>query len=806
MHDVRLALRHLFRRPAFAVIAILTLALGIGANAAVFTVSNAVLFSPLPYERPDEVVILNEQRPQFPAMSVTRDNYEDWCARATSFSAIAAFRTTSMTLTGVGDPEQVPVKMIAATLLPLLGTTIERGRNFTAAEDRPGGERVALLSAAFAARRFGGDDPVGRTVQLDNRAYTVVGVLPHRFELFQPADIFVPFGPWAASLPNDPGWHPGIFPIARLRAGVTLEQARLEMDGISKQLEVEKAEANRDVRALVTPAQELQVANVRPALILLTGTVVLVLLIACANVANLLLARAVDRQKELAVRVALGAGRRRIVRQLIVESLVLAVIGGSAGLIVAAWAVSLLSTTALKGLPRAQGIALNWEVIGFAMALSIVTGLIFGVVPALHASQLPLRESLNEEGRGSSQSARHTRLRSALVVMEVGLALVLLVSAGLLLRSFSALTTVSPGFATDHLLVIDLPLSPITYRDEAVRTAAVDRLVARLQQLPGVRRAAVTTMLPMAGTGPSVHFNRAAYPPKGPEDYVLAGYRAVTPGYLETLGVPLQRGRLIKDSDRDGAPPVVVINEAMAHQYFPDRDALGERIQFGTEPDPADPTIEIVGIVGDMKQSFAAGPQAEMFVPYAQAPVPVLAPMYLSTALVVRTEGEPLDITPAVRAALHEADPGQPLVNVRTMEAAMAGTVAQPRMQMTLVMVFASLAVALAAIGVYGVMAYTVSQRTVEIGVRMAIGASPNQVVSMVVWQGAQLAFFGVVLGLIAAALATGAMQTLLFEIKGLDPLTFVAASLLLGVAALLASYIPARRAARISPMVAMGR
>jgi putative ABC transport system permease protein len=806
MNDLRLALRHLFRRPAFAAIAITTLALGIGANAAVFTVSNAILLSPLPYERPDQVVVLNEQRPQFPSLSVTRYNYDDWRARAKSFAAMAAFRPTSMALSGVRDPEQLPVKMITATMLPLLGMGIERGRNFTEAEDRPGGENVALLSATFAHRRFGGQDPVGHAIQLDNRPYTVVGIMPPQFELFQPADIYVPFGPWAATLPDDAGWHPGIFPVARLRDGLTIEQARVEMDAISKQLEIEKPDANRDVRALVTPAREQLVGNVRPALVMLTGTVLLVLLIACANVANLLLARAVDRQKELAVRVALGAGRLRIIRQLIVESLILAVIGGGAGLILAAWAVSLLSNTALTGLPRAHAISLNWYVIGFAMALSVVTGLIFGVVPALHAAGLPIREALNEEGRGGSQSVRHVHMRSMLVVAEVGLALVLLVSAGLLLRSYSTLTTVAPGFAADHLLVVNLPLSPIAYRDDTARVAAVERIVTRVKALPGVRSAALTTMLPMAGAGASVHFNRAAFPPKGPDDYVLAGYRAVTPGYLETLGVPLKRGRLITDSDRDGAPPVVVVNEAMARQYFPDRDAVGQRIQFGTVPSPEDPTVEIIGIVGDMKQSFDAGSNAEMFVPYAQHPEPVLVPMYRNTALVVRTAGEPLELAPAVRAAISDIDPAQPLVNVRTMESAMAGTVVQPRMQMTLLMVFASLAVALAAVGVYGVMAYTVSQRTAEIGVRMAIGASPNQVVAMVVWQGAQLAFFGVALGLIAAALGAGAMQSLLFEIKGLDSVTFVAASLLLSVAALLASYIPARRAARISPVVAMGR
>lgn len=316
----------------------------------------------------------------------------------------------------------------------------------------------------------------------------------------------------------------------------------------------------------------------------------------------------------------------------------------------------------------------------------------------------------------------------------------------------------------------------------------------------------MTTTLPMAGAGSTIHFNRAAYPPKGPDDYVMAGYRAVTPEYLSTLGVPLRRGRMLSERDRDGGPRVVVINESMAEQYFPDRDPLGQRLQLGTEPDPDFPTLEVVGIVGDLKQSFEAGSQSEMFVPYGQYPDAILASMYLNTALVVRTTDNPADLTSAVRAAILEIDAGQPLVNVRTMEGAMAGTVSQPRFQMTLLMIFASLAVALAAVGVYGVMAYTVSQRTPEIGVRMAVGASPNQVVALVVWQGAQLALMGVVLGLIAAALAAGAMQTLLFDVKGLDPLTFAVAPIVLGLAALLASYIPARRAAHISPLVALGK
>src|SRR5215203_3007153 len=427
MHDVRLALRNLFRRPSFSIIAILTLALGIGANAAVFTVSHAVLLAPLPYDRPDSIVILNERTPQFPTVSVTRYNYDDWRTRAKSFAGVAAFRPTSLTVTGTGDPERVPTKMITATLLPLLGVNVQHGRNFSQAEDRPAAEPVVIVSAPYAGRKFPGQDAVGQVLQLDNRPHTVVGIMPAEFELFQPADVYVPFGPWAATLPEDRGWHPGIFPIARLKDGVTIDQARVEMDAIAQQLEAEFPDSNKDVRVLVTRAQDQLVQNVRPALRLLTGAVVLVLLIACANVANLLLARAVDRQKEIAVRLALGAGRLRIVRQLVVESVVLATVGGVAGLLLAMWGVSFLTSPPITGLPRAQNIAVDWRVLLFALSLSVVTGIVFGLVPAVHATRLRIRESLNEAGRGGAGSSRHSALRSVLAVAELGLALVLLV-------------------------------------------------------------------------------------------------------------------------------------------------------------------------------------------------------------------------------------------------------------------------------------------------------------------------------------------------------------------------------------------
>ncbi|MBA3638252.1 MAG: ABC transporter permease, partial [Acidobacteria bacterium] len=707
MLDLRLAFRNLVRRPAFSVVAILTLALGIGANAAVFTVSNAVLLSPLPYERPQDVVILNEQTPQFPIASVTRFNYDDWRARAKSFAGMGAFRPTNMTVTGTGDPERVPVKMITASLLPLLGVQVSRGRAFVEADDKPGAEAVTILGAGMAGRVFHGQDPVGQVLTLDNRPHTIVGVMSATFELFQPADVYVPFGPWAATLPDDRGWHPGILPIARLKDGVTLEQARTEMNGIAQQLENEYPESNKNVRVLVTRTQDQLVQNIRPALLLLTGAVALELLIACANVANLLLARAVDRQKEIALRIALGASRARVIRQLVVESVVLASVGGAAGLIVASWAVALLTSASVGGVPRMQNIAVDWPVVLFAMGISVLTGILFGLVPAVQVTQQPIRDALNEESRGGSGSVRQRKIRSVLVVVEVGLALVLLIGAGLLLRSFSSLVRVSPGFDPSNLLVVNLPLSPQKYRDNGVRAGTVDRIIDKVRAMPGVQSAAMTTSLPMAGAGATIHFNRAAYPPKGPDDYVMAGYRAVTADYLATLGVKVLQGRLLSAWDRQGGALVAVINESMARQYFPDRHPVGERFQLGTEPEPDFPTMEIVGVVADLKQSFDAGAKAEFFVPYAQHPDPILVNMYLNTALVVRTSGNPAELTSTVRSILKEINPTQPLVNIRTMETALASTVAQPRFQMTLLLAFAGLALALAAIGVYGVMAYT---------------------------------------------------------------------------------------------------
>ncbi|HEX5215947.1 MAG TPA: ABC transporter permease [Vicinamibacterales bacterium] len=804
---MRLAFRQLLNRPGFTAVAVLTLALGIGANTAVFTVIHTVLLNPLPYDDPSRVVTLFERTTNSPTVSVTKYNYADWRARSQSFSAMGAVRLASMTVTGGQEPERVPVKMLSASLLPLLGVSPAAGRGFSEDDDKPGAPGVVLLSDAYRERRFGNDDPIGRTITLDNGAYSVVGVLPPRFELFAAADLYVPIGPWIATQPNDRGWHAGIIPIARLKPGVSIEAARAEMDVIARQLETEHPASNRNARVVVTKIDDQIVQNVRPALLMLLGAVAFVLLIACANIANLLLARAVGRQKEIAVRTALGASRARLMLQLITESVVLASLGGAAGLLLGWWGISFLSGSVVTGLPRSQALGMAWPVALFTIGLAFVTGVVFGLVPALQATRFDIRDTLSQDGRGSGASGPgHQRLRSALVIAEIALALVLLVGAGLLLRSFATLTRTATGFDPVKMLVIDLPLSPFTYRADAIRTAAVERVVDNVRALPGVRGAAATTMLPMAGSGPRIHFNRAYLPPRGPDDYVMAGFRAVSADYLATMGVPLRRGRFLTAADRQGAAPVVVINESMAKDFFPDRDPLGERIQLGTEPSPGDPQMEIVGVVGDVMQAFDAGSKAEMYVPYAQYPDPILAGLYRSTFLVVRTAGAPEDITASVRSTIHDIDPNQPLVNVRTMERAISNTVAQPRLQTTLLTIFASVAAVLAVIGVYGVMSYSVSQRTQEIGVRLALGASPRGVVRMVVWQGTRVALVGIAIGVAGSLAITKIIERLLFKVPGWDARTFVLAALGLGLAAVIACYVPARRAARIAPVTALGR
>jgi putative ABC transport system permease protein len=553
MNDLRYAIRVLFARPGFSAIAILTLALGIGANTAIFTVVNAVLLRPLPFDDPGRLVLLLERTSQLPTVTTSWPNYVEWRDQSRSFESIAAMRPLTMTLTGDGEPDRIAAKMVTASWLTTIRVSPAIGRAFRAEDDQPGAPGVVLLGDALWRRRFGGaTDAIGRAITLDNQPYTIVGVMPPRFQLLQPADALLPIGPWAGTLPmEDRTWHPGILPIARLKSGTDLSSAHAELDVISARLARQFPEGNHGVTAEPKPLQEYAVQNVRQSLLVLVAAVGFVLLIACANVANLLLARAVGRQKEMAIRTAIGASRSQIATQLLVESVVLALCGGSLGLLLALWAVPLLDALTGGSAPGAAAIGLDPAALGFTIAVSIGTGFIFGLVPALHTARVDVSAAINESGRGGAAGAGHHRLRAILVVAEMALATMLLVGAGLLTRSLLRLQSISPGFNASGVLVADAPLSPVKYATGAQRNAFVDRLRDRVRSLPGVAFGEVATAPPFSGTGSSIHFNIAGRPPKGPEDYIITGYRAISDGYFSALGVPLTAGRLFTNRDRE---------------------------------------------------------------------------------------------------------------------------------------------------------------------------------------------------------------------------------------------------------------
>ena len=800
--DLRFALRMLLRSPGVSAAAIVTLALGIGANTAIFTVVDGVLLRPLPYPDSARLLTINGSYPSMGRMRAALSylEYRDVLAQATTLAGVAAYEHADVNLSGTGGaPERVTLGFASATLFPTVGVQPFLGRGFSAAEERAGDDQAVVLSYATWHERFGGDPRVvGRTMLLDNVPYRVVGVLPRGFAFSGPCDVWIPL---STSLPAtaDRGSH-WLRVIARMRPGVARAQVDAELSAIAARLRERDPGIYGDRWQLVEqPLIDRLVGDARPALLVLLGAVAFVLLIACANVANLMLARATARRREMAVRSALGASPGRLMRQLLTESLLLSLVGAALGVLLALWGVDALLALAPDALPRASEVALDGRVLAFSLALALATGLAFGLVPALAASR-PNLDGLRDGARGAS--AARGRLKRALVVGELALSLTLLVGAGLMVRSFLELRAVDPGIAPEHVLTLRVglptPKGEPTADDRARWVAWFARATARLRQLPGARAAAATDILPFDGNDSRYTFDIEGEPPRRVADLPHEEVREVTPGYFEALGIPLVRGRVPGDGDDAAAPRIVVVNQALARRYWPHgEDPVGRRIKLHGEGRSGWSTI--VGVVGDVRGFGLDQPaRPELFVPYAQLTDSA------GMAIVVRSDGDAAALAPSVRAALAEVDATQPIFDVQPMSALIASSLAQRRFALVLMLVFAGVALLLAAVGVYGVMSYSVAQRTQELGIRVALGASTANVLGLVVGDGLRLIAAGLVAGLGGALALTRLIASLLFSVSPTDPATFAVLALLLAAVALVAIVIPARRALRVDPMQAL--
>ena len=801
LHDLRYALRMLLKNPGFTIVAVIALALGIGANTAIFSVVNTVLLRPLPYKDPERLVMVWEDASKhgYPRDTPAAANFVDWRDQNQVFEGMAAVADESFNLTGAGDPERLEGRRVSANIFPLLGVEPEIGRVFTAAEDQPGSQRVVLLSYGLWQRRFGGDSSiVGKPLTLNGESHTVVGVLPARFQFPTSDDqawVPIAFTPEQAASRN----RHYLQVVGRLKPGVTLGQAQTEMSTIASRLEQQYPQSNADLGATVTSLHEHLVGDIRPALLILLGAVGLVLLIACANVANLLLARAAVRQKEIAVRIALGARRLRLVRQFLTESVLLSTLGGIVGMAIAFIGLVLLRTFIPENISQAREISIDLKVLGFTLFVSVLTGVIFGLAPAIQAVRFNQSETLKEGGRDAATGGSGKRLRSVLVMAEVAISLVLLIGAGLLINSFLRLRNVDPGFRADNLLTMKIVLPEPKYEEFERRQAFYTDLVQRVGSIAGVRSAAVTTNLPLYRQGNSitVRIEGRPEPPPGQEQVVVT--RIISPGYFETMTIPLLSGRNLNDQDiATSRNASAVISETMARRFWPNEDPIGKRFAAGRVTSDED-WINVVGVVKDVRQfELTADPRPQMYLSYRQAG------FFAPRDLVVKTDVEPTSMAAIVRKAVWEIDKDQPVSDIRTMEEILADSIARQRFSMLLLAIFAGVALILAAVGIYGVMSYSVAQRTHEIGIRMALGAQTGAVLKLAVGYGMKLVLIGILVGLIAAFALTRLMSTLLFGVTATDPTTFTLISLLLVGVAALASYIPARRATKVDPMIAL--
>ncbi len=800
--DLRYGVRMLMKQPGFTLIAVVTLALGIGANTAIFSVVNAVLLDALPYREADRLVMVWERSQRRVQNVINLGNFFDWQTQTKSFEDMAAFADFRTSLTGDGEPLEVPAQICTDNLFKVLGVQPVLGRAFTPDDSRPGQDNVVVLSYGLWQRRFGGDPTViGRKIMLNNAENIVIGVLPPDFKWHivgnsltnRAAELWAP---WAIT--EQMKRRSGRFAsaVARLKPGVSLTAARAEMDALQLRLIEQHKEFNTGWGITLTPLREQFAGELRPALRVLAGAVGFVLLIACANVASLLLARAATRQREIAVRTALGAGRFRIVRQLLTESLLLAGLGGAVGWLLAWWGVKTLVGLSPPELGVLQGIRLSAPVLGFTFLVATLTGILFGLVPALEASNIKLSETLKEAGRSLGGNARSRRLRGALVVAEVALALVLLVGAGLLIRSFLRLQAADTGFNPENVLTLRVALPGRRYDTDPKRINFFTAAVARMRALPGVESAGAINFMPFAGPGAGTSFEIAGRPPSLPGQRMVTGVCVADQHFFQAMQIQLRRGRMFTEQEVREMRHVVIVNEALVRKYFPNEDALGRRLTIAMKNENV-PT-EIIGIVADAKHAQLDREAEPMsYWPIAELP-------YNTMTFVLRTRGESLNVAAAARHVIGQLDPQQPVADVRTLESLLGTSVARQRFNTVLLGVFAAVALLLAGVGIYGVMSYNVTQRTHEFGIRSALGATAANISRLVLWQGMRLALAGVVLGVIAALGLTRLLRALVFGVGITDPLTFSAVAALLAAVALVACWIPARRATKVDPMAAL--
>ena len=800
LQDLRYATRTLVKKPGFVLVAVVTLALGIGGSTAIFTVVNSALLRGLPYRSSNELYHLWERTPQkeFNRREFSYPDYQDYQQNSV-FTGLAGYTGGGAILSGSGEPESVPAARASANFFSVLGVDPIVGRTFQDGEDKPGGPKVTVLTYGLWQRKFGGDpNAVGKQLTINGESYTVIGVLPQTFQFaLRPADLWLPYQPTPNQLSRR--FMHGTNLIGRLKPGVSANQAQSELSVIASRIEQQFKDSHAGTVATLVPLQEEVVGNVRPILFVLLAAVGFVLLIACANVASLLLTRSLARQKEVAVRSALGASRWRVIRQLLTESLLLSIVGGAAGLLIAYWGtpalVAVLPQSQLNAMPFLKSVQIDRSILLFSFGLSLLTGLIFGLAPALHSSSLDLNEVLKEGGRNTSAGVGY-RLRSAMVISEIALAVVLLIGAGLMMKSLFRLLQTNVGFKTENLLTMTIVLPATKYTEDSQCIAFNDQLKERVQSLPGVANTGTVNILPLNG-GNTTRFIVEGDPVPPPGQEVEANIRTVNDTYFQTLGVPLLAGRMFDESDKTGSQDVVIIGKSVADKVFPGRDPVGRKIKYTALDSEA---LLIVGVVGDVKiTGLDQAIKPVLYYPFRQS-----ASIFAN--LVVRTKGDPTVLASAVRSEVRNIEPGAAILNVNSMDEMISQTPASfmRRFPALLISIFAAVALLLASIGIYGVVSYSVSQQTHFIGIRMALGASPADILKMVMKQGVVLALLGVGIGVTAAFGLMRLLRDLLFEVKTTDVSTFVFVSAVLFVVALLACFLPARRATKVDPLVAL--